>query len=477
MMFNSIQFLFFLPIVFALYWLLGAKRVRMQNLLIVVASYIFYGAWNSQLLVLIAFTTFCSWLSGVLLERYDKDVHPRMAKFIAGTNIVVNLFILGLFKYYNFFASSLAELLGIEQDVVLLNLILPVGISFYTFQALSYTIDVYRRNIQPTQDVIAFFAYVSFFPQLVAGPIERATNLLPQFLGERRFSYEEAADGCRRMLWGFFKKLVIADLCAQYVNNTWNGWQTASSGTLILGAVFFSFQVYGDFSGYSDIAIGCSKLFGIRLRENFIMPFFSRNIPELWRRWHISLNTWFVDYVYIPLGGSRQGNAKKVRNTFVIFFLSGLWHGANWTYIGWGLFHAICFVPNMLRKRVKDKTPLQDREYRLREIPSILFVFMLFTLSVIIFRAPSIEAAWGYFMRMMTVGFAEPTYYSRAIVTPAIISIAVCLFAEWLQRHRRHPLDIAHVRWMPLRWLMYIVLFTATLLYAGDSQNFIYFQF
>lgn len=279
------------------------------------------------------------------------------------------------------------------------------------------------------------------------------------------------------MLWGFFKKLVIADLCAQYVNTTWDTWQTASSGTLMLGAVFFSFQIYGDFSGYSDIAIGCSKLFGIQLRENFIMPFFSRSIPELWRRWHISLNTWFVDYVYIPLGGSRRGKAIKVRNTFAIFLLSGLWHGANWTYICWGLFQAICFLPSLLLNRTKKKSPAEESNYRVSEIPSILLVFLLFSLSFIIFRAPTISDAWGYFMRMLTAGFDIPTYYSRFIVTPALICTAVCFIAEWLQRHRRHPLDLAHVKWLPVRWFIYAALFLVIMLYAGKGQTFIYFQF
>lgn len=328
MLFTSIEFFVFLPLVFALYWVLN-RHTRRQNLLVVAASYVFYGWWDWRFLLLIAFTSACSYFSGLLING------GRWRKAALWGNIIINLAILGLFKYYDFFAVEFAQLFGLSSDSVTLNLILPVGISFYTFQALSYSIDIYRGKMEPTRDVVAFFAYVSFFPQLVAGPIERATNLLPQFQRQRQFDYGLAVDGVRQMLWGFFKKVVVADNCAVYVDDIWNNISGESSLNLIMAAVLFSIQIYCDFSGYSDIAIGCAKLFGIRLMRNFKVPYFSRDIAEFWRRWHISLTTWFRDYVYIPLGGSRVSKAKVVRNTFIIFLVSGLWHGANWTFLSW----------------------------------------------------------------------------------------------------------------------------------------------
>ena len=340
MLFTSIEFFIFLPVVFALYWILQ-KQVRWQNLLVVAASYLFYGWWDWRFLLLIAFTTVCSYASGQLI-RLDRSRRHNLT--VMWTNIGINLAILGLFKYYDFFAVELAKLLGVSGDSVMLNLILPVGISFYTFQALSYSIDIYRGKMEPTRDVVAFFAYVSFFPQLVAGPIERATNLLPQFLKKREFDYGMAVDGVRQMLWGFFKKVVVADNCAVFVDKIWADIGSQSSINLALAAVLFSIQIYCDFSGYSDIAIGCAKLFGIKLMRNFNVPYFSRDIAEFWRRWHISLTTWFRDYVYIPLGGSRVTKWKVVRNTFIIFLVSGFWHGANWTFLSWGAFHAMLFL-------------------------------------------------------------------------------------------------------------------------------------
>ena len=365
MLFNSLEFAFFLPIVFLLYWFLTPSGINgpryslfhywhvseqtalnIQNAFVLVASYVFYGWWDWRFLLLIAFTSFCSWGSGLLIGR--SLTRPSLKgrrlispKFWMIANIVLNLGILAVFKYYDFFVSEFGQLFGISTDSLLLRIILPVGISFYTFQALSYSIDVYRQKIEPTKNIIAFFAFISFFPQLVAGPIERATNLLPQFLNKRTFSYDQATDGMRQILWGLFKKIVVADNCATYVDQVWTTYDTQTGSTLLLAAILFTFQIYGDFSGYSDIAIGTAKLFGIKLMRNFNNPYFSRDIAEFWRRWHISLTTWFRDYVYIPLGGSRPeipahikdpDRYKKwiiVRNTFAIFLLSGFWHGAN----------------------------------------------------------------------------------------------------------------------------------------------------
>ncbi|MBR6991385.1 MAG: MBOAT family protein, partial [Bacteroidales bacterium] len=337
MMFNSIEFLIFLPITFIVYWLLG-RHTRWQNAFVVAASYLFYGWWDWRFLILIAVTTLCSYASGIAIAQ------SKTPKRYLWANIVFNLLILCTFKYYDFFAQSFADLfLNGKADGLLLHLILPVGISFYTFQALSYSIDVYRGTITPTRDLVAFVAYVGFFPQLVAGPIERATSLLPQFEQSRHFDYRQCVDGLRQMLWGFFKKMVVADSCALYVDPIFAHPDWFNSASLLLAAALFTIQIYGDFSGYSDIAIGCAKLFGIKLRRNFNVPYFSRDIAEFWRRWHISLTTWFRDYIYIPLGGSRVPKGRVVLNTFVIFLVSGLWHGANWTFVAWGAYHALLF--------------------------------------------------------------------------------------------------------------------------------------
>lgn len=396
MLFNSFEFLIFLPIVFLLYWFVF-KKLKIQNILVVTVSYLFYGWWDWRFLILIAFTTLCSYASGILLERHEG--HRYIQRWISAANIVLNLTILCLFKYFNFFSENLAYLFrwfGLELDWVTINILLPVGISFYTFQALSYTIDVYRHKIKPTHDIISFFAFISFFPQLVAGPIERATDLLPQFEKPRSFDYTAAVDGMRQILWGLFKKIGVADTCAMAVNEIFANYETLNSLNLAWGAFLFSFQIYGDFSGYSDIAIGIAKLFGISLRRNFNYPYFSRDIAEFWRRWHISLTTWFRDYIYIPLGGSRCSKWKSFRNTMIIFLVSGLWHGANWTFICWGTFHALLFLPLLLMKK--------NRKYRdtvaenrilpsFKEIGQITITFLLVMIGWIIFRAENIKEA------------------------------------------------------------------------------------
>lgn len=462
MLFNSIEFAIFLPIVFAIYWLLN-KHLRWQNLFVVVASYVFYGWWDWRFLILIAFTSFCSWGSGLLISQSPKP------KLWLTLNIVINLLILGVFKYFNFFVGSFCDLFGLTNSIAI-KVILPVGISFYTFQALSYSIDVYRKRIAPTRDIVAFFAYVSFFPQLVAGPIERATNLLPQFERQRTFNYEEAVDGMRRILWGLFKKIVVADNCATYVDQVWNNYTNECGSTLALATILFAFQIYGDFSGYSDIAIGSAKLFGIRLKDNFLTPYFSRNVAEFWKRWHISLNTWFVDYVYIPLGGSRKGRWKTIRNTFVIFLLSGLWHGANWTYVTWGLYHALLFVPLILIGRTKAYSGTATW----KQIPQILLTFALVVLGWIIFRAPSIADAWGYISSLFTHSVAFPMVISGLKRT--IIAVLILIGVEWLQRKKNHGLDLANLHWS-LRYCFYYLLILIILELGGNSQSFIYFQF
>ena len=507
MLFNSIEFAIFLPVVFLLYWfvfgyaLRGCKRqVWWQNLFVLAASYLFYGWWDWKFLLLIALTTLCSYGSGLLIARQTvREEQTRMGgkssqsvrrikTFWLWANILLNLGILGLFKYYDFFVASFARLFGVDAEPHLLHLVLPVGISFYTFQALSYSIDVYKGKIAATRDLVAFAAFLSFFPQLVAGPIERATNLLPQFQKPRTFDYAQAVDGMRQILWGLFKKIVVADNCATYVDTVFGSIDGQSGSTLALAAVLFTFQIYGDFSGYSDIAIGTAKLFGISLMRNFNVPYFSRDIAEFWRRWHISLTTWFRDYVYIPLGGSRPSipahvkhpeaykKAVVVRNTFIIFLLSGFWHGANWTFVLWGAYHALLFLPLILTGR--------NRKYMdaptWRDLPKILITFALVVFGWILFRAESISGAWHYICRMCSVSlFSMPYLINAAWYIPVLVSLVVLLAVEWI--YGRQGAGQTHVP-MPanrmLRWGMYLALI-AFIYYFGNFsyRQFIYFQF
>ncbi len=483
MLFNSLEFLLFLPIVFLLYWFVF-KPLRWQNLFVVVASYVFYGWWDYRFLMLIALTTLLSYISGLLIERYEYNEGRKWQKAISAANIVLNLSILGVFKYYNFFADSLANLLlafGIQTDWVTLDILLPVGISFYTFQALSYSIDVYQKKLPACRDIVAFFAYISFFPQLVAGPIERSTNLLPQFLRPRSFDYSQAVDGCRQMLWGFFKKVVVADNCAAAVNLIWGNYTYETGFTLLLGGILFTFQIYGDFSGYSDIAIGTARLFGINLMRNFNFPYFSRDIAEFWRRWHISLTTWFRDYIYIPLGGSRCAQWKVMRNTTIIFLVSGLWHGANWTFIVWGVYHALLFFPLMLLKlnRKYTNTVADGRLLpSLKETGQMFLTFCFAVIGWIIFRAETIGQAWDYLSRMCSPSIVDVSF---ELGKKAIVYISIMLICEWLQRDKQHALQLTQNCRIPriARWGIYYVLIICICiaLLAGTQSDFIYFQF
>ena len=482
MVFNSIEYAIFLPLVFALYWFVFNKSVKVQNLFIVIVSYIFYGWWDWRFLFLIAFTSFCSWMSGLLIQKYSQQ--GKKAKAVSTANIVLNLAILGVFKYYDFFATSFAHVfLGWKTEGLLLNIVLPVGISFYTFQALSYSIDVYKGKIEPTKDIVEFFAYVSFFPQLVAGPIERATNLLPQFQRPRIFNVDMAVDGSRQILWGLFKKMAVADKCAVFVNEIFSTYQSQPGSNLLLGAIMFAFQIYGDFSGYSDIAIGTSKLFGIKLMRNFNVPYFSRDIAEFWRRWHISLTTWFRDYIYIPLGGSRCSKAKIVRNTFIIFLVSGLWHGANWTFIAWGAYHAVLFLPLILlgKNRKFKEVVASDKLFpSVGEVFRILMTFLIVVIGWVIFRAESIGQAWDYLCGMWqwdTLRAGYRLFVQRNLVSRTAMVLIMVLF-EWLNRKNGHGLDLQAVRSPLIRYGIYIfvILFLMVSVESTPSQ-FIYFQF
>lgn len=481
MLFNSFEFMLFLPIVFLLYWFIFKPR-RLQNLFLVVASYVFYGWWDWRFLLLIALTSACSYASGLLLEHYEG--RRKAQKIVSASNIVLNLLILGVFKYYNFFVESLeslfASLFNYHLDWITINVILPVGISFYTFQALSYTIDVYQKKLPATHDIVEFFAYISFFPQLVAGPIERATNLLPQFQKERQFDYAKAVDGCRQMLWGFFKKLVIADNCAYAVNEYWNSYPYLPGFSIFFLGVMFTFQIYCDFSGYSDIAIGCARLFGFKLMRNFNYPYFSRSIPEFWRRWHISLMTWFRDYIYFPLGGSRCAKWKVIRNTMIVFLVSGLWHGANWTFICWGLYHA-CLIALFLILGINTKEKdivAQGRTFAsAKEFFQMTVIFLLVIFGWIIFRAENIEQLADLLHYMTTNKFFDLSQtYGKAFLLQSLLMLAV----EWVQREKQHALQLPD-NWLfrrkYVRWGLYVLLYIFILSSTGKDETFIYFQF
>ncbi len=477
MLFNSFEYLLFLPVVFLCYWFVF-RRLKWQNLFVVVASYVFYGWWDYRFLLLIATTTLLSYVSGLAIAHYEGA--RQRQKLITAANIVLNLAILCVFKYYNFFGENFAALLsffGWKVDWVTLDILLPVGISFYTFQALSYSIDVYQKKLRACRDLIAFVAYISFFPQLVAGPIERATNLLPQFYRSRKFDYAAAVDGCRQILWGFFKKIVVADNCAVAVNMIWADYQNYSGFILLIGGVLFTLQIYGDFSGYSDIAIGTARLFGINLMRNFNYPFFSRNISEFWRRWHISLTTWFRDYIYFPLGGSRCGRWKTMRNTLIVFLVSGFWHGANWTFIAWGAFHACLFFLPGSGGRVRRYTAVVAEGRllpSLREGLQMLATFGCVVVGFIIFRSESIGQAWNYIARI-----CSPSLFDVSGLTmgrQALLFGGVLLLVEWLQRNKQHALQLT-IGSRPARYAIYYAVLLSIVWFATGSTKFIYFQF
>lgn len=478
MLFNSIEFAVFLPLVFVLYWFVTQHNLKLQNLLIVVSSFIFYGWWDWRFLSLLVFSASIDYFVGIALGKEEDE---KKRKLLLWISISVNLGLLGFFKYYNFFAESFADaftFFGQKLTVSSLKIVLPVGISFYTFQALSYSIDVYRKKLEPTHDAVAYFAFISFFPQLVAGPIERATHLLPQFYSKRTFDYAKAVDGMRQILWGLFKKIVIADNCALYANRIFDNYADYSGSTLLLGAVFFAFQIYCDFSGYSDIAIGTSRLFGFDLMQNFNFPYFSRDIAEFWRRWHISLSTWFRDYLYIPLGGSQGGTWMKVRNTFIIFAISGFWHGANWTFMVWGLLNAIYFLPLLLldKNRVNTGSIAHGKILpSIREFFQISTTFVLTTIAWIFFRAKSIGSAVGYIKGIFTASLLS---VPKILPAATLMLLVVFILVEWLQRNKQHALQLTGLK-VPsiLRWSAYYVIITIIIIFGGQQQEFIYFQF
>lgn len=487
MLFNSFSFALFLPIVFLLYWFSTKGNLKRQNILLIIASYFFYACWDWRFLFLLIFSTLLDFYSGAKIEA-AKSKQER--KFWLWLSICINLGFLGVFKYYNFFADSFSEALsfiGLKANLGTLNIILPVGISFYTFHGLSYVIDIYNYRIKHEENFINYSLFVCFFPLLVAGPIERATHLLPQILKKREFNYANAVNGMQQILWGLFKKIVIADNCAAHANAIFNHSDAYSGSTLILGALFFTFQIYCDFSGYTDIALGTAKLFGIELLRNFSFPYFSRDIAEFWRRWHISLSSWFRDYLYIPLGGSKGGTLLKIRNTFIIFLVSGFWHGANWTFIIWGLLNAIYIMPSIISNTNRNHL---DTVAKGKFIPSpieffsIAFTFMLTVFAWIFFRAENLHHAISYiygifFGITQKAAYIETTNYliwNVGLTLPILITIFMLI--EWLGREEAFALaKINYNTRRYVRWGIYYTIIIIIFLYSGKEQQFIYFQF
>ncbi|MBS7786922.1 MBOAT family protein [Flavobacterium sp. CYK-55] len=482
MLFNSVDFFIFLPVVFVLYWFVFHQNLKKQNILLLIASYFFYACWDWRFLFLLIFSTSLDYYTGIKIFEASK---PSSKKIWMWLSILSNLSFLGVFKYYNFFADSFVSFLsnlGFTTHLSTIQWVLPVGISFYTFHGLSYVIDLYNQKIKPERDVINYSLFVCFFPLLVAGPIERATHLLPQIKQKRTFNYAQATDGLKQMLWGLFKKVVIADQCATFVNTIFDHYSAYSASTLVLGLLFFSFQIYGDFSGYSDIALGTAKLFGIDLLRNFSFPFFSRNIAEFWRRWHISLSSWFRDYLYIPLGGSNGSLKMKIRNTFIVFLVSGLWHGANWTFVLWGLLHALYFLPLLLYQNNRSylNTVAAGKFLpSIKELLFMLFTFVLVSLAWVFFRAPNLTVALEYAYKIFSKSIFELPYFlgiKQALVTS--IWIVFMLLIEWISRESQYGTQNITLRWKrPYRWLFYYSIALLIFLFGAKNQPFIYFQF
>lgn len=481
MFFNSVHFAIFLPIVFILHWYVVNKNLKFQNILLLLSSYYFYACWDWRFLFLLIFSTLLDYYTGL---KMSDTPEPNLKKIWFWLSISVNVGFLAIFKYYNFFAASFSEalsLMGVSVNTWTLQVILPVGISFYTFHGLSYVIDIYKDKIKAERNFIDYSLFVSFFPLLVAGPIERATHLLPQIKVERRFDYLKAVDGLRQILWGLFKKVVIADQCASYVNIIFNNSSTSTGSTLLLGAILFAFQIYGDFSGYSDIALGTARLFGVELLRNFAFPYFSRDIAEFWRRWHISLSTWFRDYLYIPLGGSKGGVWIKVRNTAIIFLVSGFWHGANWTFIIWGALNALYIMPSIIFNTNRNNLEIVAKGRvlpSLRDFISIITTFSLTVIAWIFFRADDLTHAIHYIG-----GICSSSLFTIPSVNPKIVFLfffmSVLIAVEWIGREEQYAISKFGLKWSPyFRWSFYILLVMFIMSsVTKEQQQFIYFQF
>ncbi len=482
MLFNSLDFFIFLPIVFVLYWFVLNKNLKVQNFLLLIASYVFYGWWDVRFLSLIILSTIIDYFIGIKIhESNDETKRKRWLRL----SMLVNLSLLGFFKYFNFFIDSFISAfnsIGIEMDTFTLNIILPVGISFYTFQTMSYSLDINKRKLVPTKDFVAFATFVAFFPQLVAGPIERASNLLPQFLRKRKFNNKFASDGVRQILWGLFKKIVVADNCAPFVNSIFSNYTEEPSSMLILGVVIFAFQIYADFSGYTDIAIGVAKLFGFDFKKNFNFPYFSKGISEFWKRWHISLSSWLNDYLFTPLAVEFRNYKKRgiFLAVFLTFLISGLWHGAGWNFVFWGGLHGLYYIPVIFSKKrftsiSTNKGSKVKLDFSITDIPKMVLTFFMVCLTYIFFRSASLSDAFGYLKGIFT---QIPTF-PNTIPYELFLFIIILMATEWFQRNKEHGLqfdDTSKVRPF-FRWVIYFLLIFAIFIFQEEQQEFIYFQF
>lgn len=479
MLFNSVSFAIFFPIVFIIYWFLLKNSYKKQNVFLLLASYFFYACWDWRFVFLLMFSTVLDFFCG--LKIYDSS-SKKGKKFWLLLCTIINIGFLGFFKYFNFFIESFQDLLllfGFTPHLHTLQIILPVGISFYTFHGLSYVLDIYNGKVRPTRNGVDYSLFVSFFPLLVAGPIERATHLLPQIKQPRTLDYNRGSDGLRQILWGLFKKVVIADGCAGYVNDIFNNSAEQAGSTLVLAAILFAFQIYGDFSGYSDIALGTARLLGFELLQNFKYPYFSRDIAEFWRRWHISLSSWFRDYLYFPLGGSRGTMLKTIRNTFIIFLVSGFWHGANWTFIVWGGLHALYIVPSIILKRNRRNLEIVAKGKILPSFTdalNIVTTFILVVFAWIFFRANNIQHAISYISHIPDSLFSIPLLYTKTKIY--IVLVLFMVIVEWIGREGKYALEhFANDKKPILNWMFYYLIICLIFMFTGGEQAFIYFQF
>lgn len=451
-----------------------AKKHKLQNLFILIASYLLYASWNVKAMWLLLALTFFSYVAAYFIEL----VKNQYKRIILVVDILLNVGVLFVFKYYNFFASELCDLFSINKDGTLLNLILPVGISFYVFTTTGYVIDIYRRKRNAEKNIINYFAFISFFPLILSGPIERSNTLLPQFSSNRVFSYSFIVVGAQQLLWGLFKKLIIADNCASVVNYVFPNYQHLPASALVIGALLYSFQIYFDFSGYSDIAIGMSKMLGFKVQRNFNYPYFAINIADFWRRWHMSLQRWFIDYIYFPLGGSRCSHQRTIFNTFVVFIICGIWHGANWTFIVWGLYNAILFVPYILFFKGKTKKTIDSstKIISVSDAIQILFTFTLVTIGWILFNSPSFTAGMNFILGCFNTSILEiPSGIGLSNITVTLLTMLAVLVLEWFQKDKEFALLFKSPKWFKVL-VIYVIIAMLVFNRAGSS-DFIYLQF
>jgi len=486
MVFNSLEYLFFLPVVFLVYWSLSEAHQRIQNTWLLAASWFFYGWWSPSFLLLLAASTLLDYLSAFGVASTNR----RHAKFFLWLSLVTNIGLLCAFKYFDYFSQEFAKALGRlgwHYTPFLLDWVLPVGISFYTFHGMSYVIDVFRSRQKPVRSLVDYGLFVSFFPLLVAGPIERAHHLLPQIQARRVFKYCQAMEGCRLLLWGMFKKVMVADGLAPFADDVFQNYSQISPFGLVAGMLAFSVQIYADFSGYSDMALGSAKLLGFELLSNFKFPYFSRDIAEFWRRWHVSLSSWFRDYIYIPMGGSRVSRARAVFNTFIIFLISGCWHGAGWHYIAWGGLHAMAFIPLLIsgkhRKNVHGVVAMERRLPLFNDFIQMILTFAWVSIAWVFFRSTSIGSALAYIKRMMGIGYGGYSRPLNPITILVALPILLLFVGDWWLRRDERVLRIPFYRSKILRLGLYIVL--ASLIFqslldvtiSDKIQTFIYFAF